>query len=90
MMYGAFAYLSAPVVNQVNKLLVVSPLNAFEAWRTEYIEVFGDKRSLTFMNLKEKRYSDQRNIRVDWGIADVVVVNYVSLIGKVRVAKPTY
>lgn len=83
MMYGAFAYLSAPVVNQVNKLLVVSPLNAFEAWRTEYIEVFGDKRSLTFMNLKEKRYSDQRNIRVDWGIADVVVVNYEALIGKV-------
>lgn len=83
MMYGAFAYLSASVVNQVNKLLVVSPLNAFEAWRTEYIQVFGDKRSLMFMNLKEKRYSDQRNIRVDWGIADVVVVNYESLIGKV-------
>lgn len=83
MMYGAFAYLSASVVNQVNKLLVVSPLNAFEAWRTEYIEVFGDKRSLTFMNLKEKRYSDDKNIRLDWEIAGVIVINYESLIGKV-------
>lgn len=84
MMYGTFAYLSAPVVNRVNKLLVVSPLSAFEAWRTEYMEVFGDKRSLMFMNLKEKRYSDDRNIRLDWGIADVIVVNYEALIGKVR------
>lgn len=84
MMYGSFAYLSAPSVNKVNKLLVVSPLNAFESWRTEYMEVFGDKRSLMFMNLKEKRYSDDSNIRLDWGIADVIVVNYESLIGKVR------
>lgn len=84
MMYGSFAYLSAPSVNKVNKLLVVSPLNAFESWRTEYMEVFGDKRPLMFMNLKEKRYSDDSNIRLDWGIADVIVVNYESLIGKVR------
>lgn len=31
MMYGTFAYLSSPRVNEVDKLLVVSPLNAFAA-----------------------------------------------------------
>lgn len=83
MMYGTFAYLSSPSQQRVNKLLVVSPLNAFEAWRTEYQEVFGKKRTLFFMNLKDKRYADDNYVRLDWGIADVVVVNYESLIGKV-------
>lgn len=79
MMYGAFAYLSAPDVDEVNKLLVISPLNAFEAWRTEYQEVFGPKRKLRFMNLKD--YTDIGRMRTDWGVADVVVINYESLQG---------
>lgn len=32
MMYGTFAYLSSPEIDEVNKLVVISPLNAFEAW----------------------------------------------------------
>lgn len=79
MMYGAFAYLSAPDVDEVNKLLVISPLNAFEAWRTEYQEVFGHKRKLRFMNLKD--YTDIGKMRTDWGVADVIVINYESLQG---------
>lgn len=48
MTYGVYAYLSAPSVNQVSKILVVSPLNAFESWRQEFIAVFGYKRELHF------------------------------------------
>jgi SNF2 family DNA or RNA helicase len=80
MMYGAFAYLSAPEIDQVDKILVISPLNAFEAWRTEYIEVFGNKRALHFMNMKD--YSEPGSIRTQWGIADIIVINYESLFGK--------
>lgn len=79
MTYGAFAYLSSPQLNEVDKMLVISPLNAFEAWRTEYIEVFGSKRPLNFMNLKD--YSEPGDIRTNWGVADVIVINYEALSG---------
>lgn len=79
MTYGAFAYLSSPQLNEVDKMLVISPLNAFEAWRAEYIEVFGDKRPLNFMNLKD--YSEPGDIRTNWGVADVIVINYEALSG---------
>lgn len=79
MTYGAFAYLSSSAMNEVNKVLVISPLNAFEAWRAEFIEVFGDKRSLHFMDLKD--FDNPGDIRTDWGIANVIVINYESLFG---------
>lgn len=77
MMYGTFAYLSAPNVDLVDKILVISPLNAFESWRSEFIEVFGSKRLLNFMNLK--KYHDAGDIRTAWGAANVIVLNYESL-----------
>ena len=52
MMYGTFAYLSSTSQNKIDKLLVISPINAFEAWRSEFIEVFQNKRNLEFMNLR--------------------------------------
>lgn len=80
MTYGAFAYLSSSKIMKVNKILVVSPLNAFEAWRREYIEIFGSKRYLWYMNLRDKQYkSDMGRIRMDWGKADLIVVNFESL-----------
>ena len=79
MTYGAFAYLSSPLVNLVDKLLVVSPINAFEAWEKEYTEVFGSKRRLEFFNLKSE--SDMGKLRARWGKTDVAVINYESLSG---------
>src|SRR5699024_724387 len=79
MTYGAFAYLSSAIINEVDKLLVISPLNAFEAWRTEFIEVFGEKRQLHYMNLKD--YGTPGDIRTNWGVANVIVINYESLMG---------
>ncbi|MEB6146575.1 DEAD/DEAH box helicase [Enterococcus casseliflavus] len=79
MTYGAFAYLSSPTINEINKMIVISPLNAFEAWRTEFVEVFGDKRTLHFMNLKN--FDNPGEIRTNWGIANVIVINYESLLG---------
>lgn len=79
MMYGAYAYLSSDQINEVDKIVVICPLNAFEAWRTEFIEVFGQKRELNFMNLKD--YSNSGDIRTYWGVANVIVLNYESLSG---------
>lgn len=86
MMYGAFAYLSGPQINEVNKLLVVSPLNAFAAWRTEFQKVFGPKRQLYYLNLRDTKYSNNVGaIEHDWVRANVITINYESLQSKLRV-----
>ncbi|RXI96741.1 DEAD/DEAH box helicase [Anaerobacillus alkaliphilus] len=85
MMYGAYAYLSSKKIGQVRQLLVVSPINAFEAWRTEYIEVFGRKRSLYYMNLRDSKYRNIGKIRTDWGKSEVIVINYEALEGKLSI-----
>lgn len=85
MMYGAYAYLSSKDIGEVRQLLVVSPINAFEAWRTEFIEVFGSKRPLNYMNLKDTKYQNAGKIRTDWGNSNVIVINYEALEGKLAV-----
>lgn len=85
MMYGAFAYLSSKNVGKVRQILVVSPINAFEAWRTEFIEVFGVKRTLNYMNLKDTKYQNIGKIRTDWGSSNIIVINYEALEGKLAI-----
>lgn len=86
MMYGTFAYLSSPRVNEVDKLLVVSPLNAFAAWRTEFEAVFGPKRKLHYFNMRDKKYNNNVGaIKHDWVQADVITINYESLQSKLNI-----
>lgn len=86
MMYGTFAYLSSPEINQVDKLLVISPLNAFAAWKNEFTAVFGPKRKLSYLNLRDPRLSnDQGAIKRAWVRANVITINYESLKGNLRV-----
>ncbi|MCC4416753.1 DEAD/DEAH box helicase [Limosilactobacillus reuteri] len=86
MMYGTFAYLSSPRVNEVDKLLVVSPLNAFAAWRTEFEAVFGPKRKLYYLNMRDKKYNNNVGaIKHDWVQADVITINYESLQSKLNI-----
>ena len=80
MTYGAFAYLSSPEISEVNKILVISPLNAFAAWRTEYEKVFGLKRKLHYLNLRDKKYNNNVGAIVhEWVQANVITINYESL-----------
>src|SRR5699024_1682639 len=80
MMYGTFAFLSSLNQDKVDKLLVISPLNAFAAWRTEYEKVFGPKRQLHYMNLRDNKYNnDPGAIKRDWVRANVITINYESL-----------
>ena len=86
MMYGTFAYLSSPGVDEVDKLLVVSPLNAFAAWRTEFQEVFGPKRELHYLNMRDKKYNNNVGaIKHDWVQADVITINYEALRSKLNI-----
>lgn len=85
MMYGTFAYFSSSSINLVNRLVVVCPLNAFEAWRKEFHEVFAHKRTLYYMNLKDAKYKHNGAIRSDWGISNVIVINYEALNNKLKI-----
>ncbi|MCD2255153.1 DEAD/DEAH box helicase [Lactobacillus sp. CC-MHH1034] len=86
MMYGTFAYLSSPRVNEVDKLLVISPLNAFATWRTEFKEVFGSKRELYYLNMRDKKYNNNVGaIKHDWVQADVITINYEALQSKLNI-----
>lgn len=79
MMYGTFAYLTSKKVNKIDRLLVISPINAFESWRSEFIEIFKEKRKLHFINLRDKQYNDFGKVRTDWGSANVVVLNFEAI-----------
>lgn len=86
MMYGAFSYLSSKQVNEVNKLLVVSPLNAFAAWRTEFEQIFGAKRKLHYLNMRDKKYNNNPGaIKHDWVEANVITINYEYLQSKLNI-----
>lgn len=86
MMYGTFAFLSSSAIKKVNRLLIISPINAFSAWRTEFVEVFDSKRRLQYMNLREKKYNDnQGEIIHDWINSNVITINYESLKNKLLV-----
>lgn len=86
MMYGTFAYLSSSKQDKVDRILVISPLNAFAAWRTEYSEVFGSKRELHYLNLRDNKYNnDPGAIKRDWVRANVITINYESLKSKLMV-----
>ncbi|AYV35368.1 helicase [Erysipelothrix rhusiopathiae] len=85
MMYGSFAYLSSNEINDVDKILIVCPLNAFEAWQSEFLKVFGDKKELRFLNLRNKKYNNFGNIRLDWGTSNVIVINYESLEPRINI-----
>lgn len=83
MLLGTFAYLSSAEINKVNRLLVVCPLNAFEAWQTEFVAVFGNKRQLRCLDLHQQKYRQSGAIRMDWDKSNIAIINYEGLVQKV-------
>lgn len=85
-LYGTFAYLSSKSVGEIDRLLVISPLNAFAAWKTEFKEVFGDKRKLRYINLRDKKYANNpTNVKRDWLKSNLITVNYEALKGNIKI-----
>ena len=81
MLLGVFAYLNrenAPFNEKIDRLLVVSPLNAFDSWKREFEAVFGDKKVLK--SIDSQTSSDfGYDLSVNWGVSNLVLVNYESL-----------
>ena len=78
---GVFAYLNrenAPFNEKIDRLLVVSPLNAFDSWKREFEAVFGDKKVLKSID-SQTSSNFEYDLSVNWGVSNLILVNYESL-----------
>lgn len=81
MVLGVFAYLNrydAPTNEKIDRILVVSPLNAFDSWKSEFKAVFGNKKTLRSID-SQTSPDFSYDLSVNWGISNLVLVNYESL-----------
>jgi superfamily II DNA or RNA helicase len=83
---GAFAYLSEK--KEVDKILMVGPLNSFRAWKREFVSVFGSKKPLKAFDYQENKgggASDRHDAIVyKTKGCNLVLMNYDSLQNNVR------
>lgn len=81
MILGIFAYLNrdnAPANEKIDRILVISPLNAFDSWKGEFKAVFGNKKTLK--SIDSQTSSDfSYDLSVSWEVSNLVLVNYESL-----------
>lgn len=78
MVYGTYAYLSSKEVRKIDQMVVIGPKSSFLAWKTEFAEVFGDKRTLNVLDVQVPHFRPEdfyKNI----GQYDLILVNYESL-----------
>lgn len=82
MILGVFAYLNRESMKDspdfVDKILVVSPINAFDSWKSEFSKVFGDKKILNSIDSQSCDDFDT-NLNLKWRTSNLVMVNYESL-----------
>ncbi len=81
MLLGVFAYLNrgnAPANERIDRVLVVSPINAFDSWKREFKAVFGNKKQLKSID-SQTSPDFSNDLAVNWGVSNLVLVNYESL-----------
>lgn len=81
MVLGVFAFLNridAPTNEKIDRILVISPLNAFDSWKSEFNAVFGTKKTLRSIDSQTSSDFDY-DLSVNWGVSNLILVNYESL-----------
>lgn len=81
MILGVFAFLNRknlPEKQKLERILVVSPLNAFESWKQEFKSVFGAKKQLYSIDSQSSN-NFEHELNLKWGVSNLVLVNYESL-----------
>lgn len=78
MLLGVFAYLNSFQVGQpIERILVICPKNAFDPWRIEFKNVFGNKKELKCNSTEN---INQRNeLENIWFNSNLILINYESL-----------
>ena len=81
MLLGVFAFLNRKDVSsneRIDRMLVISPINAFESWKREFKEVFGNKKILKSIDTQSS-LDFELELFTNWGVSNLVLVNYESL-----------
>lgn len=79
--YGAFAYLLK--TKEVDKIVMIGPINSFMAWKNEFVLNFGQKLKLKAYDYQSVSYRNQQErydgISNDTRDANLILFNYESI-----------
>lgn len=80
MILAVFAFLNSKEVKDehVDKLLVISPINAFNSWKEEFQTVFYGKKPLRSVDCQSSK-DFNRDLTINWRTSNLVLINYESL-----------
>lgn len=81
MILGVFAFLNRQNMKEnekIQRILVISPLSAFESWKQEFKAVFGAKKQLYYIDSQSSKNFEEE-LKLKWEISNLVLVNYESL-----------
>lgn len=80
MMLGVFAYLNKDINSEeyVDKILVICPINAFDSWKSEFVNVFGNKKKLSVIDNQSSK-DFETELKLKWNTSNLVLVNYESV-----------
>ncbi|MGS4992797.1 DEAD/DEAH box helicase [Bacillus cereus] len=81
MIYASYCY-HKHVVKKVNKILVVCPMSAFEAWIREFEECFGYKPSAAYLNGPKRKVYYEPNKHFD-----LYLINHATLSNDLELVK---
>jgi len=80
MILAVFAFLNSSKVESehVDNLLVICPINAFNSWKEEFKQVFGNKKQLEVIDCQSSN-NFAFDLSLNWETSNLVLVNYESL-----------
>lgn len=79
--YGTYAYMNK--YENVNKIIMIGPLNSFVSWIDEFLACFGDKEKLRCLNIHDYRFNTLKKKKAALVFPEkkynLVLVNYESV-----------
>lgn len=81
MILGVFAYLNrknAPENEKVLRMVVISPINAFDSWKREFKAVFGEKKKLKVID-SQTASNFREDLNLNWKVSNLILINYEAL-----------
>ncbi|MEH6942052.1 SNF2-related protein [Bacillus sp. JJ722] len=78
MIYGVFAYLNSPEVNEVDRIIMIGPKNSFLAWKLEFNENFGESKELRLLDIHDED-APVMELEINGLNKNLILINYESL-----------
>ena len=79
--YGAFAYLES--LGEVDKIVMVGPINSFSSWKNEFLLCFGNKKALKVFDYQKEKENNAQDrfdkIVFEASKKNLILFNYESL-----------